>query len=233
MLKFHSRRAAPSPASSGESQEMILLTMARAEENSQKLLPDDLAKESCLPRSIFASSLRSLLDRSLLETNPDGTLALTVAGRQHALALLRRHRLTERLFTDVLGLDWARAHEEADRIEHAVSPDVEQQLGSQLGEPATCPHGNPIPRASGDLARPALSPLADCVPGKRVTIARIALETPAALRHLATLGLLPDVEIEIENKAPLDGPLMVRVGRAHYALGRDLAARIWVKEMHA
>ncbi len=62
-------------------------------------------------------------------------------------------------------------------------------------------------------------------------ITRIADETPASLQHLATLGLLPDVEIEVENKAPFGGPVLIRVGRAHYALGRDLASRIWVKAL--
>ncbi len=212
-----------------EQQEMVLLTVARAEENGRRISTDDLVRELDLPRPTLTILIAPLLEQSLLQSLPDGTLSLTETGRSRALALLRRHRLTERLFTDVLGLDWAQAHEEADRIEHALSPTAERQLASQLGEPDTCPHGNPIPSANGDWGHTPLSLLADCTPSTRATIARIGLETPSALRHLATLGLLPDVEIEIENKAPLGGPLMVRVGRAHYALGRDLAARIWVR----
>lgn len=211
-----------------ERQEMVLLTVARAEENGRRITTDDLVRELGLPRPILAILMGPLLEQSILRSFPDGTLSLTETGRSRALALLRRHRLTERLFTDVLGLDWAQAHEEADRIEHVVSPAAEHRLAVRLGEPDTCPHGNPIPSANGDWEHSSLFLLADCTPGTRATIARIGLETPSALRHLATLGLLPDVEIEIENKAPLGGPLMVRVGRAHYALGRDLAARIWV-----
>ncbi len=71
--------------------------------------------------------------------------------------------------------------------------------------------------------------LSECLPSTHATIARISLETPAALQHLATLGLLPSVELEVEKRGPFDGPVLVRVGRAHYALGRDLAARIWVE----
>lgn len=224
-----SRSEAQHGKAQDEPQEMILLTVARAEENSQRITIDDLARELDLPRPLVSARLAPLLEQSQLQSLPDGSFALSATGRSRALALLRRHRLTERLFTDVLGLDWAQAHEEADRIEHEVSPEAEQQLATQLGEPDTCPHGNPIPRATGDWDHGALTPLAVCAGGTRATIARIGLETPAALRHLATLGLLPNVEIEIENKAPFSGPLMVRVGRAHYALGHGLAARIWVR----
>jgi DtxR family Mn-dependent transcriptional regulator len=131
--------------------------------------------------------------------------------------------------TDVLGLDWTRAHEQADKLEHTVSAEEEAALVAQLGNPEKCPHGNPIPDASVPAAVPAQA-LSACAAPTRATITRISTETPAALQHLATLGLLPNVEIEIENHAPFGGPVMVRVGRAHYALGRDLAARIWVSQ---
>ncbi len=210
---------------------MVLLTIARAEENGALLSTADLARELGCSRQDLDDCLARLIDQGLLTYSPPGKLGLTQKGREHAFGLLRRHRLAERLFTDVLGLDWARAHEEADKLEHVVSREAERQLADQLGDPDTCPHGNPIPSAAGPSvpASPPLAlPLADCTPPARATISRIALETPEALQHLAALGLLPSVEIEVENKAPFDGPILVRVGRAHYALGRDLAARIWV-----
>jgi len=210
-----------------ETAEMILLTLARAEENSKPLSRDGLARELDLAP---APHLHALLSQSLISMNDAGALALTAAGRERARALLRRHRLVERHLTDVLGFDWTRAHEEADKLEHRVSPEAAQALADQQGNPATCPHGNPIPPARADGAPSPLQSLAACGAPTRATITRISSETPEALRHLATLGLLPDVEIVVENKAPFGGPVMVRVGRAHYALGRDLAARIWVKE---
>lgn len=219
----------PSPKSPQhhEAQEMILLTLVRAEENGRAVTGSALARELDLARTDLEDQLKSLTDEGLVQFSANMP-SLTSAGRARALSLLRRHRLAERLLTDVLGLDWARAHEEADRFEHAMSPQSEQQLAAQLGNPETCPHGNPIPTAASEKLASATIPLAECTSGARATIARIAQETPASLQHLATLGLLPDVEIELENKAPLDGPVMVRVGHAHYALGRDLAARIWV-----
>jgi DtxR family Mn-dependent transcriptional regulator len=209
-----------------EPAEMILLTLARAEENAKPLSRDDLARELGYAP---APHVQSLLSRSLIAIDA-GALALTDAGRARARALLRRHRLVERHLTDVLGFDWTRAHEEADRLEHQVSTEAAQAIADQLGNPATCPHGNPIPLARTDGARSPLQSLAAFGAPMHATITRISAETPAALQHLAVLGLLPNVEIEIENQAPFGGPVMVRVGRAHYALGRDLAARIWVKE---
>lgn len=207
-----------------ETAEMILLTLARAEENQRPLTALTLAEELDAP---ITSSLQTLVKQALVRVDAGGKLDLTDQGREHAFALLRRHRLVERHLTDVLGLDWAQAHEQADRVEHHVSDQTAQALADQLGNPATCPHGNLIPTAHA-MERGAQTSLADCPPATRATIARINTETPSALRHLAALGLLLNTEIEVENQAPFGGPVMVRVGRAHYALGRNLAARIWV-----
>ena len=218
----------PSGPPRDETAEMILLTLARAEENGAVLTRDDLARElDCAT----APHLPPLIAQSLISADPAGALTLTAAGRDRARALLRRHRLVERHLTDVLGFDWPRAHAEADKLEHRVSAETAQALAEQLGNPVTCPHGNPIPHARAEAASCPAQSLATCAAQSRTTITRISTETPAALLHLATLGLLPNVEIEIENHAPFGGPVMVRVGRAHYALGRDLAARIWVKEI--
>ncbi|MBI5300654.1 MAG: metal-dependent transcriptional regulator [Chloroflexi bacterium] len=214
-------------APSHEIPEMILLTLARAEENAQMLTLADLARTVNLSAASLDAHLHPLFAQALV-THTTSAVTLTVIGQARARILLRRHRLVERHFTDVLGLDWARAHDEADRLEHFVSPETEAQLADQLGNPDTCPHGNPIPRASSDAAKSAQKLLADCAPRTRATIARIALETSATLRHLATLGLLPNVQVVVENRAPFGGPVLVRVGHAHYALGRDLANRIWV-----
>ncbi len=212
-----------------EVQEMVLLTLARAEENALSLANADLARTLNLPLSALDTPLAHLAEHALIAITPN-QITLTAAGRERARGLLRRHRIVERHFTDVLGLDWARAHEEADRLEHLVSPATEAQLADQLGNPDTCPHGNPIPFAFDDTAHAPQLSLADCHSHTRATIVRIGLETSATLQHLATLGLLPNVEIVVENRAPFNGPVLVRVGHAHYALGRDLAKRIWVKE---
>lgn len=210
-------------AARAEAAEMILLTLARAEENGATLTRDDLAREL---NGLPAPDLQPLISQSLISLDGD-TLALTPTGREYARALLRRHRLVERHLTDIVGLDWTRAHEQADQLEHTVSAEEAAALAAQLGDPETCPHGNPIPGARVD-AFPTVQSLAECAAQTRGVIARISTETPDALRHLATLGLLPNVAIVVENQAPFGGPVLVRVGNSHYALGRDLAARIWI-----
>ncbi|MGE5262298.1 MAG: metal-dependent transcriptional regulator [Acidobacteriota bacterium] len=216
------------PTHHPETGEMILLSLVRADENAQVAFPNDLARELELSRATLDSHVGALVAAGLVTNASGGMLALSPSGRHRAHALLRRHRLAERLFTDVLGMDWAHAHAEADKFEHMVSAEAEAALATRLGDPETCPHGNPIPGAGQASMHSLARPLAECAPVTRAIIARIGLETPAALQHLATLGLLPDVEIQVENKVPMGGPVMVRVGRAHYALGRDLASRIWV-----
>ncbi len=209
-----------------ELQEMILLTCIRFEENGRSASPTALSDEL---NADISNDLAALIDRSLAVVSSSGTIALTKSGRNKARALLRRHRLAERLFTDVLHFDWARAHEEADKLEHTLSTTAEAQLATTLGNPETCPHGNPIPSTEEQAIECRALPLTECASLTNVTIVRIGSETPAALQHLATLGLLPNVEISIENKAPFEGPVLIRVGRAHYALGHNLAARIWVQ----
>ena len=153
---------------------------------------------------------------------------LTLEGERLALQVIRRHRLVERLLTDVLKVPWDAVHEQACRLEHSVLPHVEARIEEMLGDANTCPHGQPIPTADGRIITAPAQPLTSLEPGSRARIVRIALEAADFLRYLASLGLLPNVEVTVETKAPFDGPLMVRVGEAHYALGREVAGAIMV-----
>jgi DtxR family Mn-dependent transcriptional regulator len=206
--------------------EMILLTLARAEESNTALTPETLAREW---QGTNTTLIQTLLDQALITQDARGVLTLTSSGRERARALLRRHRLAEQHATQVLGLDWTHAHEHADRVEHHLSAEEEDALATQLGHPTECPHGNPIPSATPETTPATLTSLAACPRHTRGVIARINAETSQVLHHLATLGLLPNVTVVVEHQAPFGGPVLVRVGRSHYALGRDLARRIWIK----
>ncbi len=156
---------------------------------------------------------------------------LSAAAERIALGLLRRHRLLERFLTDHLRLPWARVHEEAARLTPVLADDVADALASLLGDPACCPHGNPIPAADGTLAAEVGTSLDRLRVGQAGIILRIEREEPELLRYLAALGLLPQTKIEVEEVAPFGGPLLVRAGSSRYALGRDVAARILVREV--
>lgn len=158
-------------------------------------------------------------------------IVLTPKGERAARTLIRRHRLSERFLTDMLGMDWESAHREACRLEHVISPEVEQKLAEMLGNPDTCPHGHPIPDENGHMAEgEEMKPLCDFGPEERGCIARVEEEEPRLLQYLASLGLVPDVDVEVKEIAPFGGPLLVRIGDAQYALGREVAAKIWTRK---
>jgi DtxR family Mn-dependent transcriptional regulator len=156
-------------------------------------------------------------------------IRLTEAGLAEGAALVRRHRLSERFLVDYLDMPWDVVHEEACKLEHALSPEVEARLAEQLGNPLTCPHGHAIPGEDGSLPDERLQALTDLRPGDAAVIGCIAEEEGDLLRYLASLGLLPDTPIAVESVAPFNGPLLVRVGDAQYALGREVTDRIMVR----
>ena len=180
-----------------------------------------------LPR--FQAAVRELASRGLVAETRDG-LRLTGEGRRQGAGVVRRHRLSERLLTDILGIPWERAHEEAMRFEHTLRPEAEARLDRLLNHPETCPHGAPIPDASGGAASSPSRTLDTIPAGGRVRIQQISEEETAFLRYLASLGLLPEVEVRVVEVAPFGGPLLLQVGTARYALGREVAAKILVRE---
>ncbi len=174
------------------------------------------------------------LDADGLVNRSEGIgVCLTANGRDAALAIVRKHRLVERFLTDVLGLPWDKVHEEACLYEHVVSPDVEASLEKLLDGPATCPHGFPIPDKDGRVVEPDSQPLAELPAGSRVRIVAVDEDDASMLSYLASLGLMPGVELGVLEVAPFSGPLLVQVKGARYALGREVAAKVHVSGIEA
>jgi DtxR family Mn-dependent transcriptional regulator len=123
----------------------------------------------------------------------DKVISFTENGREHAEAIVRRHRLIERFLTDVLGIPWDEVHEEAERLEHAMSPVLEERMLAAIGDVRTCPHGHPIDVGS----RIASVPLADVQEGAQVTIIRFENEAEDLLHYLKDAGIEPGMEGEI------------------------------------
>jgi DtxR family transcriptional regulator, Mn-dependent transcriptional regulator len=122
-----------------------------------------------------------------ISRNPDKSLVFTDTGRDHAAHIVRRHRLVERFLTDVLGIPWDDVHEEAERLEHAMSPVLEERMLAAIGDARTCPHGHPI----GDIEREPGVPLGDVEEGARVEILRFENEAEDLLHYLMEAGLEP------------------------------------------
>ena len=157
-------------------------------------------------------------------------LSLTDKGRARAESVVRKHRLAERLLTDVIGLAWHKAHVEACRWEHVISDEVEELLVEVLGHPNTCPHGNPIPGA--DVPERELVALAEARPGDRVRLERITEQVEIdteSLTYLGEHGFVPGTEAEVRSRAP-DGTLTVERADVAIALSPALASQIYVTE---
>jgi DtxR family transcriptional regulator, iron-dependent repressor len=178
-----------------------------------------------------APSVSEMLDR--LES--DGLIArsarqITMTDKGAALAegVVRKHRLAERLLVDVIGLDWDKAHVEAGRWEHVISDDVEERLVVLLGNPTTCPHGNPIPGV--ERHGPEQRRLAEAQPGERIRLERIteSVEHDAeSLTYLGDHGLTPGITARIEARAP-DGTLTLAIDGGTVALGPAMTRQMYV-----
>jgi DtxR family Mn-dependent transcriptional regulator len=158
-------------------------------------------------------------------------LILTTKGRQIAEVMARRHRLLERWLTDTLGLNWTDAHEEAHRLEHALSPRVEDRLAEMLGMPTTCPHGNPIPGMPRPAERFEPFPLAQAREGVSVVVERITEEAEAdknLLEYLWRHNVRPGRRLKISEMAPWAGTVTVAGDGQSITLGLPAASKIWV-----
>ncbi len=180
-----------------------------------------------------APSVSEMLDR----LSDDGyirrrgrVVELTDKGADLAEKVVRKHRLAERLLVDVIGLEWYKVHREAGRWEHVISDDVEERLVALLGDPATCPHGNPIPGSAGSAPTAPQRPLADVEPGTKVRLERISEEVELDMGSLAYLdqrGFIPGATALVTGRGP-DDTLVLDLGEATAAFGPELSRRLYV-----
>lgn len=150
---------------------------------------------------------------------------LTKSGQRHADSIVRRHRLAERFLVEVLGFAWWKTHEEAERLEHAMSPEMEQRMQAVLGDPQTCPHGNPMP---GVTPRPT-KPLDHVTAGATATVERIPDQfehEPGFLEYLDTQGIRPGVTLEMIEQRP--GLLRVSVDGTSRSIRPDCGQKVWM-----
>jgi len=189
-----------------------------------------LAKHLAISAPAVTEAIQRLTRGGYVKVGHGKELTLTTKGRQIAEVMARRHRLLERWLTDTLGLDWTDAHEEAHRLEHAISPRVEDRLAELLGMPSTCPHGNPIP---GMPTPPRVEPfpLAQAKEGSTVVVERITEEAEAdkrLLEHLWRNDVRPGRRLTIIEVAPWAGTITAHGNGRSIALGLPAAGKIWV-----
>jgi DtxR family transcriptional regulator, Mn-dependent transcriptional regulator len=153
---------------------------------------------------------------------------LTEPGERVALEVIRHHRLIEQYLVETLGLTIDAVHAEADRLEHALSEELEAHIDRTLGFPTSDPHGDPIPGPDLKMAPTKATPLSTLEPGARGTVSRVPDGDGELLRYLSKLNLTPGSRLEVRESAPFEGPVTVRVAGADHAISRQLAAQIGV-----
>ncbi len=172
---------------------------------------------------------KRLAAMGLVERVPYRGLSVTGEGRRAALELMRHHRLLERYLADTLGLPLDAVHDEADRLEHALSEELEALIDERLGFPSHDPHGDPIPDRDLRLAPSARTrTVVELVPGERAIVTVVPDSDPALLRYLAELGLVPAREVTAVAAAPFDGPVTLDTPSGRHAISHELAGRIGV-----
>jgi DtxR family Mn-dependent transcriptional regulator len=171
--------------------------------------------------------IKRLRDEGYVEVR-GRSLLLTDLGRRVAESVVRKHRLAERLLTDIIGLPWEKAHLEAGRWEHVISDEVEARLIEVLGHPTTCPHGNPIPGSGG--TEPRVSALSESRRGDHVRLERVTEQVEidsASMEYLSDHGFVPGTQATVASRAP-DGTLTLDLGEHMIALGPGIASQLFV-----
>lgn len=209
--------------------EMYLRTVWELEEEGITPIRARLVERLGLSAPAVSETVARLEHEGLLRIAPSRQLELSEEGRRRATSVMRKHRLAERLLTDIIGLEWEEIHNEACRWEHVISDAVERRLIDLLGAPTTCPHGNPIPGLGGERAGPRLVTMAEAAKvGCRATITRISEHLQGdvnAMRFLHEHGLKPGATIVLNVS---DGRVLADIDEETVKVDAAAAHQIYV-----
>lgn len=198
------------------------------EEVGERAATTNIAARLAVAPASVTNMLERLAGMRLVSYLPYRGAELTAAGRALALEAIRHHRLLELYLHEALGYSWDAVHAEADRLEHALSEDLEDRLAQSLRDPRFDPHGDPIPTKDGHVPQSDAVPLADLAIGAPGYVRRVLSQEAGVLRYLEALGLVLDAPIEVLDKAPFAGPVRVRLAGKDQAISLELARAIWV-----
>ena len=195
-----------------------------------------LAEDLQVSPPAVAAALKRMARDGQLRVRRDGRIELTARGRAHAEHLSMRHRLAEKLLTEVIGLDWSMAHEEAERLEHGISDPVMELLLERFGRESSCPHGVPVIGGLERLRkRQGAFPLSQAKPGDHLEVLRVQEREPEFLSFVAGRGLRPGARVRVRQREYDETMTLeiagagARKGQVH--LGRPATSRIWVRRV--
>jgi DtxR family Mn-dependent transcriptional regulator len=186
----------------------------------------DIALRLAISAPSVSGMLRRLAEQGFVDHVPYRGVALTAAGREVALRVIRRHRVIETYLVERLGLGWDEVHGEAERLEHAVSDRVLERMAQALGHPEFDPHGDPIPAADGSVPSRAVRPLTQVAAGEQVLVQQVLAHDGEELRYLARVGLVPGAAIRISAQEAVAGTVHVTSRAGDHVVGHALADRL-------
>lgn len=187
--------------------------LAHEGQDDPRVTTNALASRLGVAPGSVTGMVKKLAENDLVVHTPYYGVALTPMGEHLALELVRHHRLIELYLTHVVGFGWDEVHDQADALEHAISEEFEDRIDRLLGSPTHDPHGDPIPSKDGKLSEPLTQSLNDVMPDaeRQWLITRVLTQASDRLRYLADLGLVPGTTVQLVDREPFNGPLLLRI----------------------
>ncbi|VTS02938.1 metal-dependent transcriptional regulator [Tuwongella immobilis] len=209
------------PIQPSEAVQDYLKTIHRLGGDDRLVSPVDIVNCLKVRAPSVTGMLKRLAEAGWIRYEPGKGAQLTEIGLTEARRVIRRHRLVELFLTRVLGLDWSEVDAEAELLEHAISPRLEQALADYLGEPEEDPHGHPIPSSAGEMRQRTLRRLSEFRSGEAVIIREAQDDNPDRLRRWHKLGLIPGTIVQILNYEPLDDLFELQVAEQVIRVGSE------------
>lgn len=192
---------------------------------------------SALAEMLFVSApavnrmVTKLKEQGLLEHEPYQGIRLTEDGKREAMIKLRKHRIAEAFLVNVMGFKWHEIYEEAHQMSSAMSEAITLRMTEMAGNPNTCPHGEPIPRADGTIDEPNDVLLSNAPVDTELVITRVLTREPDRLDYIAALGLVPGAHLRVIHTAPFNGPMQLKLNDEYRIIGHNLAELIRAKPL--
>ena len=213
-----------------ESTENYLKSIYSLEKERGEVLTTQLAQRLKVTPASATGMLRKLAEMKLVSYKKYQGVILTNSGRKIALEVVRHHRLLELYLNEIMGVPWDKVHLEAEKLEHAISEELEDRIDEMLGYPTKDPHGSPIPSKTGRVEKSSSLVLADLKAGQRALIAEVDDEDSELLRYAGDLGLFPGESVTVIAIAPYKGPLTLKLKEKEVIVGREAAQKILVSK---
>ncbi len=214
--------------------EDYLKIIYRIESTTGKVTTNAISERLRVAPASVTKMIKRLSENGLITHRKYQGVKLTETGKKIALEVIRHHRLIELYLKEALGMPWDKVHEEAEKLEHVISEELEDRIDEILGHPKVDPHGSPIPTREGTMEKKEIYSLAEVKDGCSARISEVSDHDPDFLRYVGSIGCYPDTSIEVISVEPFGGPITISVeGKKKYSMGIEAARYIFVSDIKA